>query len=136
MTKSAIRNGEEILIEIKKHGIDSILYSNGNIKIGIFDGVDFYEKRVAEEKYKIAEKYIKKALALFTSCNNIISFVYSDMVYIKFIYKKDKIMAFINDNIVSFDKDINIDNYTKEQLLNCKNKFLEFLGINDSLYTD
>ncbi|ARM75773.1 hypothetical protein [Acidianus manzaensis] len=131
MTKSIVRCNGDILVELRKHSIDTILYRDGNIKIGEYDGVDFREKQASKEKYQIAKNYMEKILELLTSCDEIISFVYSDIIYIKFVYSKCIIIAFISGDTMTFNKEIKINEETKEKILNCKNKFLQILEIKD-----
>ncbi|WP_373468997.1 hypothetical protein [Acidianus infernus] len=133
MTKSVsklkIEGKEVIMIELRKHGIDSIML-NGEIKVGEYDGVDFVKKEVSEEKMKIAEEYSLKVKELLNLCPCIISIVYSDMLYVKFYYNSVDVIAFISQNgYTTYNKQISIDKSTEGRIKDCALKFLEILGV-------
>lgn len=128
MTKSILRTKDGILIEIRKHGIDSIYY-NGKIRIGEYDGVEFIKKDVSEEKLKFAEKLVAEVNRFLSICPEVISFVFSDMIYIKFKYENEEIVAFISeDNSVTFDKPY-VGNNIRDRLLYCKEEALKILTL-------
>ncbi len=133
MTKSVskleIGGKDVIIIELRKHGIDSIML-NGEVTVGDYDGVDFVKKEVSEEKMKIAEEYSSKVKELLTSCPCVISVVYSDMLYVKFNYNSTDIIAFISGNdYITYNKQIPIDKLTEEKIKDCAMKFLDILGV-------
>ncbi|MCY0883363.1 MAG: hypothetical protein OWQ50_06120 [Acidianus infernus] len=133
MTKSVsklkIEGKEVIMIELRKHGIDSIML-NGEIKVGEYDGFDFVKKEVSEEKMKIAEEYSLKVKELLNLCPCIISIVYSDMLYVKFYYNSVDVIAFISQNgYTTYNKQISIDKSTDGRIKDCALKFLEILGV-------
>lgn len=121
MTKSILRLGEnKLLIEIRKRGVDTI-YFDGKIRVGDYDGVEFVERDVNEEKRKFAEEVVRKVLSLLSKCESVSSIVLSDLVYIKFRYGSEEIVAFISeDNNITFDKPIAESQALKSMLLNCK----------------
>ena len=134
MTKSVsklkIEGKDVIIIELRKHGIDSIML-NGEITVGEYDGVDFVKKDVNEEKMKIAEGYSLKIKELLSSCPCIISIVYSDMLYVKFYYNSTtEVIAFISQNgYTTYNKQIPIDKQTEEKIKDCAMRFLDIIGV-------
>ncbi|BCU71466.1 hypothetical protein [Stygiolobus caldivivus] len=58
MTKSIIRLDKGFLIELNKKGIEVILV-DGKIKVGNYDGVNFTEKRVSEQKMEYVGKIVE-----------------------------------------------------------------------------
>jgi len=127
VTKSVIKQGNSIIIELYKGGIEAIKV-NGEIKVGEFDGVDFVEKSVSEEKLNKARDYAKKILNAISSCPCIISIVFSDMIYTKFVYNGQEVVAFIS-NCVTYNKQISIDKDTENRLLECSKKFMNSLDL-------
>jgi len=127
VTKSVIKQGNSIIIELYKGGIEAIKV-NGEIKVGEFDGVDFVEKSVSEEKLNKARDYAKKILNAISLCPCIISIVFSDMIYTKFMYKDQEVVAFIS-NCVTYNKQISIDKDTENRLLECSKKFMNSLDL-------
>jgi menaquinone-dependent protoporphyrinogen IX oxidase len=127
MTKSIIKQGNSMIIELYKGGIEAIKI-NGEIKIGEFDGVDFIEKHVSEEKMARAKSYVEKILDAMSSCPCIISIVFSDMIYTKFTYKGKEIVAFIS-KCVTYNKQISVDKDTENRIVNCSKKFLDALSL-------
>jgi len=103
MTKSVsklkIEGKDVIMIELRKHGIDSIML-NGEIKVGEYDGVDFVKKEVSEEKMKIAKEYSLKVKELLNLCPCIISIVYSDMLYVKFYYDSTMLLHLLVKTVI------------------------------------
>lgn len=127
MTKSVIKQGNSIIIELYKGGIEAIKV-NGEIKVGEFDGVDFVEKSVSEEKLNKARDYAKKILNAISYCPCVISIVFSDMLYVKFMYRNQEVVAFIS-NCVTYNRQIPIDKDTENRILECSKKFVNSLNL-------
>ncbi len=127
MTKSVIKQGDSIIIELYKGGIEAIKI-DGEIKVGVFDGIDFIDKSVSEEKLNKARDYAKKILSSISSCPCIISIVFSDMIYTKFMYRGQEVVAFIS-NCVTYNKQISIDKDTESKLVECSKKFINALDL-------
>jgi len=122
MTKSIIKNDGAILIEINKRGINAILVDGENIKIGDFDGVEFKERSMKKEEFVF--EVVNKVKQLLSSCPFVSSIVMSDMFYVKFNYQGEEVIAFISeDGTITFDKELNIPEEVRKDLLFCVKKF-------------
>jgi len=123
MTKSIIKNDDgTILIELNKKGINAILAKDNDIKIGEYDGVDFTEKNMKKEDFVI--RIVDEVKQLLSSCSFVSSIIMSDMFYVKFSYQGEDVIAFISeDGMITFDKDLDIPEEIKKELLLCVKRF-------------
>ncbi|BDC19163.1 hypothetical protein [Acidianus sp. HS-5] len=129
ISKLKIGGKDVIIIELRKHGIDSIML-DGEVSVGEYDGVDFVKKDASEEKMKIAKDYSSKMKELLSSCACIISIVYSDMLYVKFYYNSTDVIAFISQNgYTTYNKQIPIDKSIEDKIKDCAMRFLDILGV-------
>jgi len=123
MTKSVIKNDDgTVLIELNKKGINAILVKGNDIKIGEYDGVDFIEKNMKKEDFVI--RIVDEVRQLLSSCYYVSSIIMSDMFYVKFNYQGEDVIAFISeDGMITFDKDLDIPEEIKKELLLCVKRF-------------
>jgi len=131
MTKSIIKNDDgTILIELNKKGINAILAKDNDIKIGEYDGVDFTEKNMKKEDFVI--RIVDEVKQLLSSCSFVSSIIMSDMFYVKFSYQGEDVIAFISeDGMITFDKDLDIPEEIKKELLLCVKRFKDIFLLSD-----
>jgi len=130
MTKSVIKNDDgTILIELNKKGINAILVKGNDIKIGEYDGVDFIERNMKKEDFVI--RIVDEVKQLLSSCSFVSSIIMSDMFYVKFSYQGEYVIAFISeDGMITFDKDLDIPEEIKKELLLCVKRFKDIFLLN------
>jgi len=118
MTKSIIKAGDKLLIELNKKGIGAILV-NGEIKVGEYDGVDFIEKGLKEGKEEYVRSVVSSVKDLLSKCPHVVAITMSDMFYVKFLLSEEEVIAFINENGVTFNKEIMVDKEIINEIEKC-----------------
>ena len=126
MTKSIIKLGDKVLIELNKKGVGAILV-DGEIKVGDYDGVDFIEKGLKEGKEEYVRSVVSSVKELLSRCPHVIAVTMSDMFYVKFLLGEEEVIAFINENEVTFNKEVVVDKEIINEILGCVENFSRLL---------
>ena len=126
MTKSIIRLDHGFLIELNKKGINAILVDDV-IKVGEYDGVEFKEKEVSEEKVNFVKSVVEEVKKMMSECTHVKSIIMSDMFYVKFDYEGKEVIAFVSEDSVTFNVEEDVDQSFKDEIKRCVERFKEVM---------